>query len=53
MCALIKGTVLLVVVACLSACHTRPARVDCDAHLQPINAPAPVAQKSEKSSEGR
>jgi hypothetical protein len=32
----------------LGACHSRPTRIDCEAHLQPINAPAPMADKSEK-----
>jgi hypothetical protein len=28
----------------LSACHTQAPRVRCDAKLQPINAPAPIAK---------
>jgi hypothetical protein len=39
-------TVLLVAVL-LSACHTRPPRVDCEGRLSPINAPAPVTQPQE------
>ncbi len=34
----------LLVAALLSACHTRPPRVDCEGRLSPINAPAPVTQ---------
>ncbi len=38
-----KTVVIVVLVAALlSACHTRPPRVDCEGHLSPINAPAPV-----------
>ena len=37
------ATVVLVAVL-LGACRTRPPRVDCEGHLSPINAPAPVTQ---------
>ena len=36
--------VLFLVAALLAACHTRPPRVDCEGHLGPINAPAPVTR---------
>jgi hypothetical protein len=32
----------LVCVLLTSACSTHPARVNCDAHLRPINTPQPV-----------
>ena len=39
----LKTLVIVVLVAALlSACRTRPPRVDCEGHLSPINAPAPV-----------
>jgi hypothetical protein len=34
--------VLLLVATFLSACHTRPPKVDCEKHLSAINAPARV-----------
>ncbi len=34
----------LLVAALVCACHTSPPRVDCEGHLSPINAPAPVTQ---------
>ena len=40
--------IVLLVAALLSACHTRPPRVDCEGHLSPINAPAPVTQSQER-----
>jgi hypothetical protein len=33
--------ILLAVLGLLSACSAHPKRVDCETHLQPINAPAP------------
>ncbi len=39
--------IVLLVLALLSACHTQPPRVDCEGHLSPINAPAPVTQPQE------
>jgi len=39
--------VLLLVTALLSACHTRPPKADCEGHLSPINAPAPVTHPQE------
>jgi len=39
--------VLLLVATLLSACHTRPPRVDCEGHLSAINAPAPVPHPQE------
>ena len=39
--------IVLLVAAFLSACHTRPPRVDCGERLSPINAPAPVTQPQE------
>ena len=39
--------VLLLVAALLSACHTRPPRVDCEGRLSPVNAPAPVTHPQE------
>ena len=43
-----KWTVVLLFVATLlSACHTRPPRVDCEGHLTAINAPAPVPHLQE------
>jgi hypothetical protein len=38
---------VLLVAALLSACHTRPPRVDCEGRLSPINAPAPVTPSQE------
>jgi len=38
---------LLVAATLLSACHTRPPKADCEGHLSPINAPAPVTQSQE------
>jgi hypothetical protein len=35
---------LLMWVALLAGCRTHPPRVDCDGHLQPINAPAAVTK---------
>ena len=35
---------LLLVTALLGACHTRPPKVDCEGHLSPINAPAPITE---------
>lgn len=40
--------VLLISLVLVSACRTRPQKVDCDGRLSPINAPAPVTQESEK-----
>jgi hypothetical protein len=34
--------VLLLVATLLTACHTRPPRVDCEGRLSAINTPAPV-----------
>jgi hypothetical protein len=45
-----KTTILLIILTLLSACHTRPPRVDCDGQLKPINTPAPVTHSSEKQS---
>ena len=39
--------VLLLVTACLSACHTTPPKVDCEKHLSAINTPAPVTHPEE------
>jgi len=39
--------VVLLVAALLSACHTRPPRVDCEKHLSAINTPAPVSDPQE------
>jgi hypothetical protein len=39
--------VMLLAAGLLSACHTRPPRVNCADHLTPINAPAPVSQERE------
>lgn len=39
--------IVLLVAALLSACHTRPPRVDCEGRLSPINAPAPVTPSKE------
>jgi hypothetical protein len=39
---------LVLILATLgSGCHSRPPKVDCEAHLKAINAPASVAQKTE------
>ena len=32
----------------LSACSSHPRKVDCEAHLTPINAPAPVSKEKEE-----
>ena len=41
----LKSLVIVILVAALlSACRTRPPRVDCEGHLSAINAPAPVAR---------
>ena len=37
----IRVGILLAVLGLLGACSAHPKRVDCEAHLQPINAPAP------------
>jgi hypothetical protein len=39
--------IVLLVAALLSACHTRPPRVDCEGRLSPINAPAPLTPSPE------
>jgi len=39
--------VVLLVAALLSACHTRPPKVDCEKHLSAINTPAPVPHPQE------
>jgi hypothetical protein len=31
----------------LAGCSSHPKRVDCEGHLRPINAPAPVSASSE------
>jgi hypothetical protein len=36
---ILKVTVLAILVA---GCSSHPTRVDCEGHLRPINAPAPV-----------
>jgi hypothetical protein len=38
-----RVAILLAVLGLLNACSAHPKRVDCEAHLQPINAPAPAA----------
>lgn len=44
----LKTLVIVVLVAALlGACRTRPPQVDCEGHLSPINAPAPVTQPQE------
>jgi starvation-inducible outer membrane lipoprotein len=45
-----KTTILLLILTLLTACHTRPPRIDCDGQLKPINTPAPVTLTSEKRS---
>jgi hypothetical protein len=35
-------TLIIGFVIFLGACSSQPARVDCTAHLRPINAPAPA-----------
>ena len=39
--------VALLVAALLSACHTRPPKIDCEKHLSAINTPAPVTHPQE------
>lgn len=39
--------IVLLVAGLVSACHTRPPRVDCEGRLSPINAPAPLTQSKE------
>lgn len=44
-----RTAILLALLAALvCACHTRPPRVDCEEHLSPINAPAPLAPSGER-----
>jgi len=37
------------IVVCASSCTVHPKRVDCEGHLQPINAPAPVVKPHERA----
>ena len=39
-----KSAILVVVglILAVSGCSSHPRRVDCEAHLQPINTPTPV-----------
>jgi hypothetical protein len=46
-----KGFASLVLLAALTGCHHQAPRADCDKHLVPINAPAPVV-KPESASKG-
>ena len=39
--------ILLALLGLLSGCSAHPKRVDCEAHLQPINAPAPALHPGE------
>jgi hypothetical protein len=43
----LSGLVLAWALVVLAGCSSHPKKVDCEAHLQPINAPAP------KSPEGQ
>jgi hypothetical protein len=43
----LNGVALAWALVALAGCSSHPKKVDCEAHLQPINAPAP------KSSEGQ
>ena len=40
------AVVTIVLVLLMAGCSAHPKRVDCDAQLRPINAPAPVAHAS-------
>jgi len=39
-----NATTTVAVLLLLAACASHPPRVDCEKHLKPINAPAPVAR---------
>jgi type IV pilus biogenesis protein CpaD/CtpE len=42
----VKKVMAVVLVLALVGCASHPPRVDCEAHLRPINAPAPVKPTS-------
>ena len=37
---------VMVLVLFTCACSTHPTRVDCEGHLKPINAPAPMSSNN-------
>jgi hypothetical protein len=43
----LSGLILASALVVLAGCSSHPKKVDCEAHLQPINTPAP------KSAEGQ
>jgi hypothetical protein len=34
-----------IVLALIAGCSSHPTRVDCEGHLRPVNAPAPVTSE--------
>jgi hypothetical protein len=44
-----KFPILVMLLAAVAACGAHPKKVDCETHLQPINAPAPVSQNPKEA----
>ena len=40
-----KGVISGLLLCLLAGCHHQARRVDCDRHLEPINAPAPALKE--------
>ena len=40
----LKAMVTVALLVFIAGCASHPPRIDCDGHLKPINAPAPVTR---------
>jgi hypothetical protein len=45
----LRFLILVLLLVGVAACSAHPRKVDCEAHLQPINAPAPVSQNPKEA----